>query len=334
MKRTNWTKRATVALAAVCVALAGMSAFAPAKAQDWLLQVEGVPISREVYSYFLSEALGETQRKPDGRPADMAALRRDVAARCTRFVAVNSELRAMQVPVDQVLKAQVAERMMFRWYLFGNYYQSIGVSKQTLNDIITGEAARDQLFRALYDLDGTQPTTREALEANFYGNYVAYQGVRVFRTVLQEDGPEREMTPEESAALRHTLELFVDAVNNAGDFYGVAQEERFAEALGYAMPSITVVRKGAGDMADADVELIRRLGTEQFELLEMPGLFLIAKGVNMRDAPEEYYQGYRADCLWALKGAEYEAALTALCEKFRADENVSEVEKLYKGWNW
>ena len=60
--RTNWTKKATILLAAICVALVGLSAFTPPGAQDWLLQVDGVPLSRAVYSYFLSRRCGTPGR--------------------------------------------------------------------------------------------------------------------------------------------------------------------------------------------------------------------------------------------------------------------------------
>jgi len=335
MRRTNWTKKITILLATVCVALVAASAFTPALAQAWLLQVEGVPVSRATYCYFLSEALRGTQ----GKPKDLLALRRDVMARCVEYVAINSELRAMGVPVDQELKAQAADRTAFYWQVYGGYYSSIGVDKQTLNAILTGQAAREQLFRALYDAQGTRAAPEEALEAYFYGNYVAYNGVRVFRTVPLDDETEREMTQEEAAALYRVLAEFVEAANEVQDFFGVAQEERFAEALSYGMPSITVVQKGhaagAGeDMSADDFEKVRGLAPEKISLLDLPGFYLVAMGVNMWDSPEEYYEGYRAECLLALKGEEYAGTLRELCKGFRADENVGAVEKLYKEWEW
>ena len=332
--RTNWTKKATILLAAICVALVSLSSFAPARAQDWLLQVEGVPISRAMYSYFLSQALKEAKRKPDGRPEDMAALRRDTAVRCVEYIAINSELRAMEIPVDQVLKSEISDRIAFYWQVFGGYYKSIGVDKQTLGAAITGQAAKDQLFRALYDTGGKRAISEDSLDAYFYGNYVAYEGVRVYRTVLLEDGSEREMDIAETALLRQTLSDFVTAANDAEDFYGVAQEERFAEALGYNTPTVTVVKKGTGDVSDEDFEQLRGLSPKKISLLNPPGFFLVVTGVDMRAEEDVYYRGYRADCLRALKGREYAAALKELCKHFRADENVAAMDKFYAEWKW
>ena len=336
--KTNWTKKATILLAAICVALAALSSFTPSGAQAWLLQVEGVPVSRAVYSYFLSEALRDAredgQLKADGRPKDMAALRRDVKARCVEYIAVNSELRKMEIPVDQMLKSEVAEQTASLWRLFSGYYRSIGVDKQTLNAALTGRAARDQLFRALYDEGGKTPTPEESIEAYFYGNYLAYEGVRVLRTVMSEDGELRDMDIPEAAALRQVLADFTEAANDAGDFYSAAKDEEFALALGYLPPSVTMVRKGTVDVSDADFEQLRGLRPDRITLLNLPGFFLVARGVNMRESPEEFYMGRRADCLWKLKGAAYEAALKEICKGFRADENAAEVERVYREWVW
>ena len=334
MQKTTWTKKLTILLAAVCVALVGLSSFTPAGAQEWLLQVDGVPVSRAAYSYFLSEALKDAALDSNGRPKDMAALRKDVAARCVEYIAVNSELRAMEIPVDQMLKAEVADRTAFYWQVFGRYYTSIGVDKQTLNAILMGQAARDQLFRAIYDVGGARPTSEEALQAYFYGSFVAYDGVRVFRTALREDGTERDMTPEEAAELKATLADFVEAANEAEDFYGVAQEERFADALSYGMPSTAVVEKNAGEVSAEDFEKIRALPRDKISLLDLDGFLLVATGVDMREAEDEYYRGYRADCLWKLRGEAYAEALKELCAMFRADENAAAMDKFYREWEW
>ncbi|MCL2299921.1 MAG: hypothetical protein FWC27_07220 [Firmicutes bacterium] len=336
--RTNWTKKATILLAAVCVALAAAAAFTPPGAQEWLLQVEGAPVSRAVYSYFLAQAIRDAKQagrlKADGSPKDLAALRKDVTARCVEYIAIGSTLREMEVPVDQVLKSQVADQTASYWRVFGRYYKSIGVSKQTLSAVLTGQAARDQLFRALYDAGGTKGTAEETIESYFYGNYLAYEGIRVFRKVMEEDGTEREMDISEAAALRQTLQDFVQEANDSEDFYGAAQEEKFAEALSYGTPTVTWMRTGTAEFSEEDFKLLRALKPSEVVLLSLPGYFLVARGINMRESPEEHYLRYRADCLWKLKGALFEKELKAICGAYRADENVGAMEKFYGEWKW
>jgi hypothetical protein len=341
MKQTNWTKKATILLAAVCVALAVLCGIAKPLDEQWLVQVEGVPVQRGLYSYFLSQALESAPRNNQGLPKDMTALRADVLQRCKAYVAVNSELRNMGRVLSQSSKMLTAERTAGLWRVFGNYYTSIGVDKPTLGKAVRGQAAREQLFRALYDTGGTMSVPEESIQSYFYGNFVAYDGIRVFLTVTQEDGQERDMTAAEKDALRATLKTFVEKANAAAtqeegtfDFLGMAQEEPYAAAFGYALPSVTVVRKDAGDMPEVVFESVRGMDPNKLTLVEVPKFFLVARGVNMRESPEEFYNGYRSKCLQALKGEAFETQAAKLTEAFQADENTEAIEKLMAGWKF
>ncbi|MCL2105852.1 MAG: hypothetical protein FWH26_02140 [Oscillospiraceae bacterium] len=335
MKRTNWTKKATVLLAAICLALAVFSGVTARPGEVWLLQVEGVPVSRELYSYFLSEALqdpayAESNADAQGRPKDEKALRADVAARCAAFIAVNSELRSRAQPLEAQYKMQVAERVSSIWRVFGPYYSAIGVSKQTITGVQEGILARAQLFRTLYDTGGPRAVPEEEIEAYFYGSHVAYNGLRVFLTKTAEDGSEVPLAKAELDALREELNKLAEAVNDGTDFFAAAQE--YGEALSYASPSPVVVHKSSGEYPEEAFEKVRALSPDKATLLEYPDFFLVAMGLNMRESREEYYLAYRDSCLRDLKYAAYEQTLEELFQSYRADENVAAVDRFFRSF--
>lgn len=335
MKRTNWSKQVTVLLAVICVGLVALSGFYSAQGQDWLLQVEGVNVGRDIYAYFLSEALIDAPKDENGVPKDLQALREDAAARCTAYVAVNSELHNMRKSLDQQLKARVADRTGYLWRVFHSYYSSIGVTKETIYAVQYAAAAKERLFQALYDVGGTRETPEESIQSYFYGNFVAYDGLRVFFTVTEEDGSERGMTQTEQTKLKTTMENLVAAANekDARSFLELAQDEPYAAALSYALPSVNVVRKDV-DLDAADFEKIRGLDPAKLSLIEMPDYLLVARGANMRLDEEEFYFRYRDDCLKALKAEDFEAALEELYAAFRTDENVQAVEEMLLDFRW
>ena len=334
MKRISWAKRITVLMAAACIALAALSGTAQRPDLTLMLQVEGVPIYRDTYCYLLSEALRDTPRNRDGRPKDLGALRKDIMRRCVALVAVKSELYNREKSIDPQTKALVAERSAYAWRTFHAYYTSIGVNKQTINSIFTARAAREQLFLALYDTGGGREVPEEEIEDYFYSNYAAYNGVRVFLTRDNEDGTERPLTKAETENLRSTLQQLVDEVNDGGDFLDAAVSDAYAQALRYAAPMDNTVQKGSASVTDKEFDAVRALATDKAALLEFPAYFLVAKGIDMKKSPEEYYRGYRASCLWALQGEAYDAALQELYKAFRADENVAAVERLLANWDW
>jgi len=343
MKRSNWTKQMTILLAAICLLLVTLNGGVSARQRNsYLLQVEGVPVSREIYSYFVSEAIsdGTVALDKNGRPVHMRQLRDEAARRCAELVAVSTELHRRGQSLSQQRKAEVAERSAFVWRTFGTYYRSIGVDKPTIHTIWQGRAALGQLFFSIYD-DEESPrrVPDEAAQAYFYGNFAAVEALRVHLTVALDDGGERPMTIAERTSLRAQLDLFVQAANEEDAVFAlVAAEEAYAPALGYMTPMEMVLQKGMGDVPDEAFDKLRewKPGTVSLLLAEdgQDVYYLIGAGINMREAPEMYYALYRGDCLWKLRGVEYASLLGELFAHYHADENVTEVERLLNGWKW
>ena len=335
MKRISLAKQATVLLAAVCVTLVGVRAYSAMLAQDWLLQVEGVAISRELYSFFLSEALIEAERDENGVPTDMQALREDIKARAAALVAINSELYNRRVVLDQLAKARVAQRTSALWRVVGNYYTAIGVSKETVGLAQAGLAGRDQLFRALYDTGGSRETPEERIQAFFYDNYAAFQGMQLFFTATEEDGTERMMTNTERLALLEAARELAAEVNReeGPDFFEASQQERFAAAMSYATPAMHMVMRIV-DMPAERFEEVAGLSADRVSVLEFDDGLIIARGIDMRESPEEFYDVHRAACLRALESEAFEEALAELFAAFSAEENTAAVDALLDGWDF
>ena len=340
-KSIKWVKPATIVLAVVglvCAVLVGVQTERRA-ANSHLLQVGKTRISREIYSYFVSEAIsdGTVELNKNGTPKDMKLLREEVKRRCTEFVAVQSELSSHQRSISQQLKLQAAERSAFVWRTFGSYYTSIGVDKPTINTIWLGLSSREQLFRTLYD-DDTSPrkVPDESMQAYFYGNYVAIEALKIYQTVALDDGTERPMTIAERGTLRAQLDSLVQASNQEGAVFAlVASEESHAVPLNYATPAEMLLQKTDGDMPPAVFDQLREWGPDTVSLLLVDdSYYLVGRGINMREAAGVYYAVHRNECLWALKGAEYEGLLQELFKGYKANENAKEVDRLLKNWPW
>ncbi|MDR2647325.1 MAG: hypothetical protein LBB67_04275 [Oscillospiraceae bacterium] len=302
------------------------------EAQD-PLQVEGVPISKDLYRYFLTEALRtNTVKNTQGRPKNEKALRAAINARAVRYVAVSSELFNMGKYLQQRYKQEVAERSAYLWRIFGGYYTKIGVSKQTLTAALTAERAETQLFLQLFDTGGAREVPEAQISAYFYGNTVAYNGIRVFFSKTLDDGSEEPLSASEKEDLRKVLNEIAGKVNDGADFFTTAQE--YGEELRYASPFNAVVKKGSADYSDKAFEQIRALDPQKVSVLEFDGFFLLASGLNMRTAESEYYLVYRESCLHELKDAEFETIMDKLCQSYHPAENVKAAEAIWDGWAW
>jgi|GEM_PF-1249327 len=340
MKRKNWIKQITIVLAAAGLGLAVLVGVLTARAENsFLLKVGKTQVSREIYSYFVSEAISEgaVPLNNKGVPKDMKQLREEVKRRCMEFVAVQSELSSHDRSISQQLKLEAAERSAFEWRTFGAYYTSIGVDKPTVTSIWLGHSAREQLFRTLYDDAASKRSVpEEAVQSYFYGNYVAVEALKIYPTVALDDGTERPMTIAERTNLRSQLDSLVQASNQEGAVFAlVASEENYAVPLGYATPMELLLQKTDKDLPVEAFDLLREWNPDAVSLLLVDNsYYLVGRGINMREAAEVYYAVHRSDCLWGLRGVEYESLLKELFGRSKASENVKEVERLLKNWPW
>ncbi|MCL2445731.1 MAG: hypothetical protein FWD06_03060 [Oscillospiraceae bacterium] len=336
MRRNNWTKYAQVLLAAISILLVALAANAHTLAQqEWMLQIEGIPISRQLYSYFVAQALAEVERDANGVPLDMEELRTRAAAQAIAFVALNSEMHNQGISLEPYMRAMIAQRTALLWRTFGNYYTRLGIDKETVAQVQNSIAAQDRLFRALYDTNGLREVPEESLESFFYGNFAAIDGLRLPLRVIEDDGSERAMTQTERGILVDTMRAMAVEANREGGppLFILAQEELFATTMGYAMPIGMVLRRDL-DLTSADFDRVMVLNTEQVTVLELDNEVIVAHGVDMRASKEEFYYMYRAYCLRTMMLPAFEADLQLLFAQFTADENVAAIESLLNGWNF
>jgi len=336
MRRNNWTKYANVLLAAICVLLVALAANAHTLAQqEWMLQVEGIPISRQLYSYFVAQALAEVERDNNGVPLNMDELRTRAATKAIAFVALNSEMHNQEITLEPYMRAEVARRTALLWRTFGNYYARLGISKEIVALVQESLAAQDRLFRALYDTGGLREVPEESLESFFYGNFTAIDGLRLPLRVIEEDGSERAMTQTERNILADTMRAMAVEANREGGppLLILAQEELFAASMNYALPVAMVLRRDL-DLTSTEFDRVMVLSTETVSVLELDHEIIVAQGIDMRQNKEEFYLLHRAYCLRTMMLPAFEADLQLLFAQFTADENVAAIESLLGSWDF
>ena len=340
MKRKNRIKQITIVLAVIGVGLAVLVGVLTAQSENsFLLTVGKTQVSREIYSYFVAEAINDGSVPLDkrGEPADMKQLREEVKRRCMEFVAVQSELSSHDKSISQQLKLEAAERSAYEWRAFGAYYTSIGVDKPTVNSVWLGRSARTQLFRTLYDdAASKRRVPEENVQSYFYGNYVAIEALKIYPTVALDDGTVRPMTVAERTNLRSQLDSLLQASNQEGAVFAlVAAEENYAVPLNYATPAELLLQKTDKDLPVEAFDALREWGSDTVSLLLVDNTYyLVGRGINMRESAEVYYAVHRNDCLWGMRGVEYESLLKVLFSGSKASENGKEVERLLKNWPW
>jgi hypothetical protein len=303
---------------------------------QWILQIEGMAISREMYSYYLTQTLMESRfaALADRKPTETqwADIKTMTGQSIREAIAVQNELAVRNYKLDTAYKYDVSTQAAHLWRFYGNYYKSLGITKPTVTQAETAKAAKKMLFDALYTKAGKRVVPDAAIQAYFYGNYTAYVGVRVYTTAANAAGVSADLTPQQISVLKTQLSALVESINGGKDFFTAAQEN--TTLLQSSSPSDTVVKKDNPGDPPQFFEKIFNAPKGKVTLLEFPDFFLLARPINMRESPEEYYNGYREICLHEMKDAEFNALVDAMTATFRADENKEALNQLYADWKF
>ena len=227
----------------------------------YLMKVDGVEIRNGVYLYSELNALQQAyseiteERREYGDTSEVADIfkenvdgetaenwvKREAMESVKRIVAVQRlcEQNGIALTEDQIkeLNEQVNSmwndengyvQMLYGTNTLGEYYDSIGIGKDSIKDIYTADDLSNELFMHYYDTDGVTPVSEEEFNGYITENYAAariielefkdYQGL-----MLKED---EEIQAVRDLAPRCIVSGFGPEVNAEDDYDEMTAEAR------------------------------------------------------------------------------------------------------------
>lgn len=145
------------------------------------LTVSGAEIGADLYAYYLTLVL----RSPEayGIAADDKSAAEETAIRlCVEYAAVGSIFDEEGLRLSPSYKTQIAENVSTKWSFYKKYYQSVGITKQTVTQYETNDAMRKTIIQYKYGEGGTQAVSQIELNANYAVNYVTFRSVNGYLT--------------------------------------------------------------------------------------------------------------------------------------------------------
>ena len=135
------------------------------------LTVGDANVSAGVFAYYLDAqikiASGESPSKSDAIKAAEAS--------CANYVKINTEFQKRKLSLNSAEKATVAADVEEIWNFYGGYYESIGVSKETLTKIKTSEQYNEKLISSVFGAGGESEISEDAMKTYFNDNYVFFK---------------------------------------------------------------------------------------------------------------------------------------------------------------
>lgn len=135
------------------------------------LTVGDANVSAGVFAYYLDAqikiASGDSPSKSDAIKAAEAS--------CANYVKINTEFQKRKLSLNSAEKATVAANVEEIWNFYGGYYESIGVSKETLTKIKTSEQYNEKLISSVFGAGGESEISEDAMKTYFNDNYVFFK---------------------------------------------------------------------------------------------------------------------------------------------------------------
>lgn len=287
----------------------------------WAFRIEGTEIGSEIYTYYLDKVVSAPERYGLKSNASANELKKAAADECKRYVAVNTDFRNSGKPLTSAQKVEISETLNGIWLRSENHYNKIGVSKQTLNKIITSEKYEEAVFTALYDKGTGNAAAEKTIQDYFYTNYVSFRTVCVYFT--NSNGEPLSLL-EKNAMLDVFDQL---AATKSGT------PEAFTQGFldeGYSASDTVILKKNSDGYPDGFFDAVYNQADATVQIIVYEDCVFAVYKENLKDKGESVYAAYRSVCINDIYSAENEERINLIASDLKVEENSKEIDRIYK----
>lgn len=287
-----------------------------------VITVGSVEVDKEIYTYYLDSAIASSEGVPES-----TAVMKEAAENCVRYIAVNTVFSEMELSLSDSKKNDVSQNVNNLWRLYGNYYEKIGVSKQTLTKVYESKAYENAIFLAYYDTDGISPVPEETVEKYFNDNYAIIKSINGYLTDLDEDG---NTVPMDAENRQKTAAVFQNLVTkiNAGTLIDDVYSDYVGQEGSTVQPA--VISKGSSLYPEGFFDSVIAIEEDKAAVIVLGNYIFAVQHLASDSDSNIYYQLNRENCLLNLKGEEFEELVAQWTGKYSFEVNQRSAKACYK----
>lgn len=283
-------------LATITLALLLTSCSGPAK-----IKVNGEKIDNEIYTYFENTL----SKDSEGNVSEDA-----IKSAISRYVTINSEFANRGLSVDSELKLSLSESVNDLWHLYGNYYNEIGVSKQTIYKI-----ELSKLYESLLLADYYSNISEDEIKAYFKENYIGIRFVNGYLFNVDENGSSVAMTDAQKNSVIASYNSVVTLINE-----GALIEEAVASLDENAEVYNTLINAFSdGTFPQGFFTEVKKIETNKTAAITLDDYIFLVQRIDVFDKTYGYYENNRTACLEAMKGDEFAKVIDNWSKNYVAD---------------
>ncbi len=289
---------------------------------DVAMTIGGTEIGSDVYAYYLDVVLQDSDESLSEDDAIKQA-----EALCAEYVKVNTEFKAQKLSLSSSSKAIYVNEVNNLWSIYGGYYESIGVSKETLTKIKESEAYKESLVTAIYGTGGEKAVPEDEQKEYFALSHVFFKAISAYLYTTDSAGNVVKLPEADLTALKTkfdnmkasiTSENTIDAVNKA-------YEEANGGTAESEMPVLTTT-KSSDLYPEGFFDAVAAMETDALEVLVYDNYYFLVQ----KKSADTYFSDYSYSNLLEMISDEFTKELNSRYTDLKVEGDNGVEKTCYK----
>lgn len=294
----------------LCLAVAAAALAGCTQEKRTVMTVGAAEIDNEVFTYFFDRVYSQAEQE-GGDLDDTAALIDAACTECSGYVGTVTQYERFDFALTPEEKLEIATETEEEWMFYGEYYSSIGISKQTVTKINTAEVMRTSLLFYYFGEGSEYAVNEEEIEFYFDQAYVEFKALNGYLTTFDEEGNSVPLSEAQAEAVRTEFETkrqkLASGTSMAELNNGTDVESTFVAVSNTAYP-------------DGFLEKVAALEYDTPTIIETDGYIFLVTRLDAKT--DSNYENYRTSYIETLRGE----TLTDLLVSTAQDYGVSREE--------
>ena len=291
-----------------------------------VLTVSAAQIGADLYACYLSKILHDPKAYGLSEPQRDQAEQKAIEL-CTQSIAVNTMFAKQGLHLTPAYKTRIAENVSVYWSLYQNFYESIGVRKQTLTAYETAQAKRELLIAHKYGTGGAAAVSQIELDANYAVNYVTFRSINGYLTRTGADGKSERLPEAEVAQIETRFKQMCDDVRTGTSIETVSKDNAAGAGILSAETQTVTINRTTSNYPPEFFTSVQQMEVGAPRVIETEDyIFLVVKESPKSD---ENLEAHRFACLLDMCAEPFGKDLSAESAGYKVQKNSAALAEIY-----
>lgn len=292
------------------------------------LDISGAEISDNLFAFFLSDILQNKTKYSLSKDSSKNDIVNCATELCGEYVAVNSLFQEENLQLSSEYKYQITNNVSTKWDFYKNFYNSVGIDKQTVTKYETYEAKKEMLLLHFYGQDGKMAIPESVLKAYFNENYVTFKSINGYLTTVLDDGTVKRLGNDDISAIENKFKVMCDDLRTGTTIEDIcAQNANNSYVASTGVDTVTINRF-SNSYPTEFFNAVQAMTINTPKVIETSdNIFLVLK---QGDPDGSIFENYRTECLTAVCSDTFSSLLKNTAASFKTDPDSSVINDVYK----